>query len=203
MPIPTSISQPKQLLVEGQTAKYFFEAMQDHLGLEDIQLQNFGGIDELRGYLKALRNTPYFEEEVISLGIIRDAEDNPAGAFQSVCNALHQANLSIPSQPEIPAGNDPQINVLILPGAARAGMLETICLESLRNLPVIACIDQYFECIAKSQIPTPNNMDKARVQAFLAAQERPGLLLGQAAKCGYWPWDSPAFHHVRQFLQAL
>ncbi len=46
-------------------------------------------------------------------------------------------------------------------------------------------------------------MAKARVHAWLASQIEPDKRLGEAAKAGYWPWDSPGFDRLKQFLQAL
>ena len=42
-----------QLLVEGNDPRNFFEAFIEHLALADIQIQNFGGVSELGGFLRA------------------------------------------------------------------------------------------------------------------------------------------------------
>ena len=47
------------------------------------------------------------------------------------------------------------------------------------------------------------NVNKARVQAFLASRPKHVVHLGLAAYKGYWPWDDPAFDHVKQFLCTL
>jgi hypothetical protein len=203
MPPPKSIIGPKQLLVEGRDAEVFFHALLDHVGLADVQIQNFGGKDELPGFLKALRIAPDFARTVTSLGIVRDAETDPTAAFQSVCSALNGANLAVPAQVLVPAGHSPQVRILILPDAATPGMLETLCLQAVNNDPVIECIEQYFECVEQQTGSLPDNMHKARVQAFLASRPRPGLLVGQAAHAGYWHLDNPVFDHVRQFVQGL
>jgi hypothetical protein len=65
------------------------------MGLVGVQLQNFGGIQELKDFLKALRNSPDFATRVGSVGIVRDAETDPHAAFQSVCYSIGQAGLSI------------------------------------------------------------------------------------------------------------
>jgi len=65
------------------------------------------------------------------------------------------------------------------------------------------CVDRFFHCLTDEGCPQPQNTSKARVQAFLASRERPGLLLGQAAAKGYWPWDSEAFEEVKDFLAQI
>lgn len=203
MPAPKEIKESKQLIVEGADAVYFFQALIKHLNITDIQIQNFGGIKELRAFLKALCFAPDFSNLVTSVGIVRDAETNATRAFQSVCDALKAARLAVPQQAITATAGTPQINVLILPDAANQGMLETLCLRTVENDPVMECIEQYFNCVQQRMSESPKNMQKAKIQAFLASRYRPGLRLGEAAKAGLWPWDSPALEHVKQFLQAL
>ena len=202
MPAPTKITESKQLVVEGRDAEVFFHALLSDMCISDVQIQNFGGVSEVGGFLKALRIASGFAQ-VVSLGIVRDAETNAAAAFQSVCGALRGANLPVPDQAMVPVGDRPQVSVLILPDGKTPGMLETICLQSVQDDAVMECIEHYFECVEQRTDSPPKNMPKARVQAFLASRLRSGLLLGEAAHKGYWPWDSPAFDHVRQFLQGL
>ena len=202
MPAPTKITESKQLVVEGRDAEAFFHALLSHMRISEVQVQNFGGISELRGFLKALCNAPGFAQ-VTSVGIVRDAETNAAGAFQSVCGALSGANLPVPEQAMVPGGDCPQVSVLILPDGKTSGMLETICLQSVQGDPVMECLKQYFECVEQRMGFLPGNMSKARVQAFLASRPRSGLRLGEAAHAKYWPWDSPVFERMREFVQGL
>ena len=51
MPEYKEINKAKQLLVEGKDAKIFFEALLSNLDITEIQIQNYGGIDELKGFL--------------------------------------------------------------------------------------------------------------------------------------------------------
>ena len=61
---PKEITFRVQLLVEGNDQRNFFEAFIEHLSLADIQIQNFGGVNELRAFLLALANAPGFREAV-------------------------------------------------------------------------------------------------------------------------------------------
>lgn len=203
MPRPKAITHPKQLLVEGRDAVAFFGALLKHLGLSEVQIQNFGGISELRPFLKALRNEPGFWGNVLSLGVIRDAESNPQGAFQSVRDSLLAASLPSPVKPAVSEGNNPQVSVLILPGAATPGMLESLCLAALENDPATQCVDDYFDCLKQQLAALPSNLTKARLHAFLSSRPKPDLLVGEAASAGYFPWDHPTFDQVKHFLQGL
>lgn len=203
MPELKQIEAAKQLLVEGRDAERFFAALIKTMGLGDLQVQNFGGVDELRGFLKALVRNGVFKEKVRSLGIIRDAESNPAAAFQSVTDALRNVGLSVPVQPQSPAGDTRRVSVLILPSADKPGMLETSCLEAITDLPNMKCVEDYFACIQQTVGILPTNLDKAKVHAFLSSMARPHLTFGQSAEAGYWPFDHPVFDPLKKFLIAL
>ena len=77
---PVAIKRPVQLLVEGKDPLNFFGALTGHLGLAGVQVQNYGGINELGGFLKAFVMAPGFAS-VTDLGVVRDAE-GPAGAVE-------------------------------------------------------------------------------------------------------------------------
>jgi hypothetical protein len=203
VPDPTEINRPVQLLVEGRDALVFFSAFLRYLGITAIQLQNFGGINELGPFLKALRDSPGFLERVGCLGVIRDAESDPGAAFQSVCSALRNAGLPVPPRPRTRAGADPSIAVLILPDEGTDGMLETLCLRAVAEDPARPCVDDYFTCLSETLTALPRNLHKAKIHAFLASRPKSDLQLGQAASAGYFDWANPAFGEVRQFLMDL
>lgn len=203
MPLLNEITHSKQLLVEGRDALEFFKAFLKHLEIADFQLQNFGGITELRTFLKALRNVPGFQGKVRALGIIRDAENNPQGAIQSVTGALKATGLPVPGKAETATENTLQTSVLILPNDSKPGMLETLCLEAVKEDPAMQCVQQYFDCLKQQSRIQPVNLTKAQLHAFLASRAKPDLLVGQAASAGYFPWDHSAFTQVKDFLLRL
>ncbi len=198
------ITYPKLLVVEGQDAFQFFKALLRHMRLLDqIEIRNFGGVRDIRTYLRTLVETPGFIQVVTSLGVVRDAETQAESAFKSVCDALKETRLSVPQGPMAIADGSPKVSVYLLPDCTNPGMLETLCLQSVSNDPAMFCIEEYFQCLQRQGLPLPDHMPKARVHTFLSSRKAPNLLLGQAAHEGYWPWDSSVFDQVKQFLQAL
>jgi hypothetical protein len=195
-------SKPKLLIGEGREEQIFFTAFLAHLNISDVQVEQYGGKQKLPSYLRNLPNIPGYLE-VISLGITRDADDSAQSAFQSVCSSLNSASLPIPSKPGEIAGDIPQVSVMILPDGQTSGMLENLCLTAVETDPVLQCVDEYLECVYKTSGRKPNNMAKARVHAWLSSQIEPDKRLGEAAKAGYLPWNSPGFNSLKQFLQAL
>lgn len=200
---PKEINSRIQLLVEGNDQRNFFEAFIDHLSLADIQIQNFGGVNELHGFLLALASAPGFRGTVQSVGIVRDAESSAEGAFQSVRSSLRNARLPVPSRPEDRTDGSPAVTVLILPGNNRPGMLETLLCQSFTGTPEEACINAFFGCVEDASGVPLQRPHKARARAYLATKPEPHLSVGVAAKRDYWDLNHPVFDQLRQFLRAL
>jgi hypothetical protein len=201
MPEHKPIMRPIQLLVEGNDALAFFIALLGKMKIDRIQVQNFGGNDELPDFLAGLKGSSNFSQTVVSLGVVRDAENDPKSAFLRVCSALDSVQLPKPEQPEIQTDSEPRISILILPDANTSGMLETVCLRAVADDPVMVCIDEYFKCVNQKGL-CPRLLDKARLQAFLASRTEQELL-GHAVRNNYISWESKGFDHIRQFLYSL
>ena len=194
----------KILIVEGKEDEIMFSALLSSLQITDIKIKPIGGKQNIGKNLLDFVKARNFHS-IRSLGIIRDADDNPSGAFASVCSALKNAGLPVPNAPLIIAGDDlRRVGVMILPGENRCGALEDTCLESVQKDMAIPCVDGYFQCLSEREIhlPTPA-ISKARVHAFLASKKEPDKRLGEAARAGYWNFESHAFESVKQFLQAM
>ena len=197
------ITYAKVLLVEGRDVFEFFKALLRHLSLlTEIEIRNFGGVNQLPTYLRTLTVTPGYSE-VTSLAIIRDAEMDLDTAFKFVGSSLRQAGLSVPQQPGGQVIGQPKISIFLLPDCLNPGMLETLCLQAISSDPVMPCVEQYFQCVQAQTGLELNNPSKAHLHTFLSSKPEPGLLLGQAAHRGYFPWDSPVFDRLKQFLRAL
>ncbi len=81
-------------------------------------------------------------------------------------------------------------------------MGEDLCLNSVSNHPQFACVDDYFRCIAQ-KCNRNNFSSKAKVRVWMASHVDYDLRVGGAAEEGYWPWGSPVFDSMKQFLQKL
>jgi hypothetical protein len=140
-----------------------------------------------------------FQRLVESVGIVRDAETDSAAARDSVNHAVGAA--AIPARV--------RISVFILPDNTNPGMIETLCMNAVRNhLPLaseVGCVDAFFNCLERRGVtfPDPLRMAKHHAQAYLATRAESQMFPGLAAHRGYWPWDSPTFEPLKRFLQAL
>jgi hypothetical protein len=197
------LSQPKLLIGEGNEEVLFFRALLKHLQITDVQVEQYGGKQGLGTFLKQLYLITSGYQNLVSLGITRDADDSAKNAFESVCGFLKNNNLPLPKKPQEIVGDKPKISVLIIPDYQDSGMLEDICLEAVKTDSAIQCIDEFFKCVSSQVGRIPGEMNKARLRVWLASQIKPDLRLGEAAQKGYFDWDSPAFEGLKQFLQNL
>ena len=195
------INRSVQLLVEGKDAQNFFEAFVRRLSLNDIEVQDFGGVDQFRQFLSAFVNESNFGT-VRSIGVVRDAELSADAAFQSVRDTLEHHNLVAPQRPGESTSENPSVHVLILPGDGQPGMLETLLCRTLNRSPLNRCIDAFLQCAEESGHRVQRR-DKARAHAWLATRPLPHVSVGVAALKGYWDLDHQALDAVRQFLTAL
>lgn len=202
MASPKDVREPYQLLVEGNDQRNFFEALRDKEGLSGIEIQDFGGVGDLRGFLSAFVAVPGFGS-VKRLGIVRDAEGSASSAIKSVRGALDNASIEAPAAPGVFSGTRPGVGFLVLPDGEAPGMLETLICGSFAGSDVNACVDSFFDCVAGLDGVSMERPDKSRAFAFLATKPEPNVSVGVAAKKGYWMLDHRAFDGVRSFLRAL
>lgn len=192
----SSINQPRLLLVEGNDDMRFFEVMIEHCDRDDIQVLKFDGISKLRGYLSTLVVTPGWDR-VVSLGIVRDADNDAESAKASVRGAVENARL------QMDGSAAPRVSLLVLPDGGHPGMLETLLCGSFADSRLNDCIDEFFACCAERAGVSVRRMEKARAHAYLATREDPHVSVGVAAQKGYWDLDHPAFEQLRGFIAGL
>jgi hypothetical protein len=183
------------LIGEGVEEVLFLKALLDNLGIRDVRVEPYDGKDGLRRYLRALTTRPGFAG-LQTLCVVRDADDDPHAAASSLDNAIGSA------------GFPPSLTVkrLVLPGDGETGALENLCLRAIAGQAIETCLEDYMDCAARATRrahTTTTHKAKARIQAWLAAQERPGLRLGEAAQKGLVDWSSPAFDPLKDFLRSL
>ena len=199
------IAEPHFLVVEGPDDQRFFKALLRRSQISGFQVDYVAGVSNLPDFLEASKIRSGFEN-VTSIGIVRDANGNRDGAFQSVHDALKAAGFPVPSKPLVLADGQPRVSVMIMPpDEDKAGrMLEDLCLEAVTDDPAMHCVEEYFRCLEDQNVVQKEGArPKARLHAFLASRERPGLRLGEAAEKNDIPLDNPVFEPVTKFLRQL
>lgn len=173
------------------------------IGLTDFRVEEFKGKSNLRNFLRDVQTRPEFSRNLVSaIGIIRDADADGSAAFQSVRDALLANGFKAPDGNGRFAVNGIKTGILIVGPKGGTGMVEDLCLNSVSNRPEFPCVDEYFGCITQKS-GRKDFSSKAKIRVWMASQVDYDFRVGMAAEKGYWPWESPAFDVLKDFLRQL
>lgn len=201
----------KLLLAEGVDVHRFLIYAITSYEKSDVQVINFGGIDELRLFIENLKNMVNFSK-VKTLVIARDAETNLTSAIDKVRSALENAGLAKPSKPfEYNSDNNIKIAFMFFPGLdehgqCQTGRLEDLCLATVATDTLLNCVDAFLKCAHENQ---ENNEElkhpwKSRLYAYLAGKDdHAGKKLGQAAKDKVWNLNHPIMAPFKKTIQEM
>ena len=201
MPDLEPIRQKKVLLVEGRDEKNFFDALLRYVGITGVEIRELGGKRQFKGKLPALVKTSGFSN-IELFAVIRDADENASATFESVKDILRRQHLKPPENMNQFSEGSPSVGVFIMPGDSDTGMLEDLCLRTVKDHPAMVCVDSFVECILQLE-DLPHNMAKAKAQAFLAAMPEIANSVGIGAQKGCWKFDSEDLASLRSFIDRL
>jgi hypothetical protein len=201
------IKHKKVLAVEGKDECNFFDALLKYMEFNNIQTINVGGKDKFKSEFELFYGLEGFDQ-ITHLGFVRDAETNSAqSAFESIGGILKVYHLPCPDKRNS-ITNDHKlcVGIFIMPDNQGTGMLENLCLESIKKTPVEACLDAFVACFKKIQINAEKlkfNEPKSRVQSYLATRSPIVNSLGLGAKNKYWNFDHLCFNDIKRFISEL
>ncbi|MBW1617038.1 MAG: hypothetical protein JRJ49_11055 [Deltaproteobacteria bacterium] len=201
------IATKSLLAVEGKDECNFFKALLKHLNIKHVQLVDIGGKDRFKAEFGYLYGREGFSS-IKQIGFVRDAEEKPAqSAFQSICGILKKKGLPTPDKPnQVAETQGLKIGVYIMPDNKGAGMLENLCLQTIKDKPINDCIQNYIQCLKQYQTKKEKqkyNEAKSRVQTYLASRVPIKNSLGLGALKGYWNFEHQCFQNIKQFLKQL
>ena len=201
----TRIRSDRLLLVEGRDEVNLFDALMKHcLDAESkVQVIDAGGKDRFPRNLKALYTAAQAGPSLRSIGVVRDADDDAAGAFRSVCGHIRNAGYEPPAVHGEFSDAAPSIGVFIVPNGVEPGAIETLCRRSKEGNEVARCVDEYLNCLDGNDAMQSTNEDKSFAHAYLAAMEDPVARVGEGAKQGVWDFESAAFEELSDFVREL
>jgi hypothetical protein len=193
----------KFVFCEGKDDQAVISGIAASTNLTEIRVEPFLGKDNLRRFLRAVKLRPEFSQNnVATVAIIRDADDDKDAAFQSVCDALRNAGFPAPDRNGGFVEGAIKVGVLIVGPNDGTGMIEDLCLNSVADRPEFACVGDYFSCVAQKS-DRKSFSAKAKVRVWMASQVDFEAHVGIAAEKGYWPWENPVFDPLKNFLREL
>ena len=195
------------LLVEGKDEYNLFEALKTHcLGdsAANVQVVEAGGHTQFRERIRAiLINVAQNRIMLRAMGVVRDADNDGAAAWNSVCGAVREAGLQAPDGHGDFSDGPPDVGVFIIPDAQAQGALETLCVRSLAETPAGDCVNRYLACLENRDALASTNRDKSFAHAWLASRPDPMARVGEGAQQGEWNFEHPAFAPLVQFVKRL
>ena len=202
------------ILCEGADAYYFLVSFLNsgvptpdkHLS-EDIQVINFGGINDLQNFLLVLRGMDGFED-VTNILIIRDAEKDYCAAVQSVISSLNNAGFDAPNSPmKWEKVNNIKIGYLLFPSCnniEESGTLEDLCLNILVDDKLkekMNDINVFLDNCSKNYGEKYPRKYKNKLYLYLNSSDKyVGLKVGEAAKVGAFNWNAKELQNLRNFI---
>lgn len=197
----SDVVSEKVLAVEGKDEVNFFSAFLDHIEVLNVRVEEVGGKNQFKNKIPALIKSSEFSEMKV-LAVVRDADEDANAAFDSTRIVLEREGLKPPEEMNSFSEGDPRVGVFIMPGDFDFGMLEDLCLKTVKNHPAMECVNVWIDCISQLK-EKPRNMAKAKAQVFLAAMPEIVSSVGIGAQKGYWNFDSEELEALRSFIGNL
>ena len=198
------LTSDRLLLVEGQDEKNLTTAMLGRWDVGGIQIIDVGGKDNFKPRIDALMSSARSRNLPLSaIGVMRDADNSPTSALESVTDTLRSLRLPVPNVHGAFISGPPSVGVFILPDGKSQGSVEDLCWASVEDTSAAQCSTSYLNCLQDLAALRSKNTAKTLVHAYLAAQEEPYARAGEGALKGYWPFEHPAFAALKEFVNRL
>jgi len=203
------LKRNKVILVEGIDAYFFCIWALEAYKVEDVQVIDFGGNEQLNEFLVLFKNFLPGSENVEKLLILRDAETDAKAAQDKVKSDLRHSGYHVPPVPFTFSGNGPQLAYGLFPGIEDAnglinGTLEDLCLETLEQEPLLPHIDSLISFLKEEGQINLRHPHKTRLHSYFSLEDRfVGMKLGEAAKANAFNWNHPAMSNLNKVLVAL
>jgi len=199
------ITEKNVLAVEGKDEENFFKALLETLGIGNVQIIDVGGKDSFRNKFPLYVQSDGALEIIKNIGFIRDAEDHEAtAAFQSICGLLQKYGLPCPPELcKIIEQDRKKVNVFIMPNNNQCGMLEDLCMESIKDTDIFHCVKSFIHCYENKIDKEKYNPAKAEILAYLSTRTPIVNSLGIAAQQKVWDFSHACFNEIKNFLIEL
>ena len=193
----------KLLGVEGKDEVNFFKALLNYLDITGCEIRNLGGKNNFKNSIPALLKTSEFDFEAVEiLAIIRDADNSSKDAFISVSNIVKKEGLKPPRTINSFSDGNLRVGIFVMPGNSDTGMLEDLCLETVKNMPVMGHVNHYINCVEEIEGKL-KEVSKAKAQVYLASRPNLKCQVGLGALKNYWDFTSSALDNLKIFLEQM
>ncbi|WP_410376014.1 DUF3226 domain-containing protein [Enterobacter sp. CPE_E331] len=208
-----NLLKSKVLFVEGMDEVNFFNALLKKIELDgDYQVVDFKGKSQMGDFISMMSKTESFNENVTSIAIIRDADNN----FDSVANEIKYTLKSVFSAKSIENGEvkefeDINIGFYIMPGPGKNGELEDLVLSSLQENEIFSEVCVYLEKLKTITKPAneqsifsyPRKESKAKLQIYFSSMKESDPRMGLSAQRSYVDFKHTSFEDLIRFIKSM
>ena len=176
-PLDQALPEPRVLLVEGQNDKHVvLQICRRFPETPDFLIRDRDNLEQLLESIGAEIAAP----GLLTLGIMVDADTDPAARWDAISHRLSAAGLALPRVPQsggaiIDTPGQPRAGIWIMPDNAAAGELEDFVARMIPPQdPVWPRAQEYINRIPQSDRKfSQNKRTRAQVHAWLATREQP------------------------------
>lgn len=176
---------------------------------KDIDVFDFGGNEQLSGYLAALKGIQGYSD-VVSILVIRDAELDVQKAVRQVQSAFRTNGLDVPAAQGQWTEGVPKTCFLLFPAFGteeRPGTLEDLCLTILDNAAAetpLEEIDTFIEHLRENRKKPFSHPHKARLHTYFSVNNKfVSMKVGEAADAGAFNWFHPNLNPLKDCLSKM
>ena len=159
------------VLCEGKDDSAVLSAIASSRGINDLVFKEMKGTGNLVARLSQIQASPEFTRGTVRrLLITRDADDSWDAAWQSLRDSTQSVfGISFAEPGDwVQLGENCEIALWVAPGSGRTGMIETLCLEVLREEEPdsFECLDQFADCLLQKHSGTLHEKEKFAILSF-------------------------------------
>lgn len=203
------------ILCEGKDDKAFLmsflkSGFLNQFDLNFIQVTKADGVDNIRKMVLVLVNTDGFQQ-IDSLLVIRDADNDIRSAQDSVKGAFAAAGLPVPqTEYQWERGDTIKTAFLLMPtcsNTSQKGALDDLCWDILSEKfedSIKEEVNGFISSLEADKKRTYVHKSKALVHTYFSATEK--LIasgIGRAADAGAFDWTSEILDPLRYFLKSM
>lgn len=193
-------------MVEGQDDKHVVQKICQRRQYSYPRIEDKGGIDRLLASISPELKVSGRQ----AVGILVDANDNPNARWTSIRDRLSKVGVTLPENPDlhgtiVDTGDLPRVGIWLMPDNESQGALEHFVERMIPSDDAVWPLSrQYIEGIPEEHRRfKESHSQKAKIHAWLAARETPGLLMGTAISSEDLQLDGDLVEKFVAWLQKL
>lgn len=207
------ITKEKVIFVEGMDEVNFFYALLKKMEMGDnYQVIDYKGKSRMSDFISMMSKTDHFNENAISVAVIRDADDNYDFVAKQIKDALKRIfNVINLEHGIMKSEKDINIGFYIMPGVKKNGELEDLVLSSLDGNEIFKEVNNYLDVLKGMTSPVnngskfcyPRKESKAKLQIYFSSMKESDTRMGLSAQRNYVDFTHESFKEIIDFIRSM